>query len=186
MIQPRRGRVVHAVPGRVRVRLDEGGLSEDTAARLRSAIETVPGVVSVRANPRTASLVIQYDPDSLDVGAVIARSRAANLLVELPDPDAHGPPVMPPSEVATRIQRAFGDIDARLHELSAGRWNLRSVVPAAFGVLALRAILRDPGALAAAPWYVLAWYAFDSFIKLHQEPKVIQVQPPQPTTPDQE
>jgi hypothetical protein len=77
--------------------------------------------------------------------------------------------VAPPSEVSSRVQGAFQEVDVRLHQLTSGRWNLRSVVPAAFGLLALRAILRDPSALGSAPWYVLAWYAFDSFYKLNED-----------------
>ena len=44
------------------------------------------------------------------------------------------------------------------------------MVPATFGVLALRQIVTNFGELAGIPWYVLAWYAFDSFWKLTSRP----------------
>jgi hypothetical protein len=41
------------------------------------------------------------------------------------------------------------------------------LVPVGLATLSLRELLRTGWEIEAAPWYVLAWYAFDSFIKLH-------------------
>jgi hypothetical protein len=45
--------------------------------------------------------------------------------------------------------------------------NLQLLVPFGLGALALRQLLRYGWQIEAAPWYVLAYAAFDSFIKLH-------------------
>ena len=181
MIELTRGRVVHAVPGRVRVKLNRDELTDEFSRELRSALLALSGVEDVRANRRTGSVVIHYDPDELDVGGLIDLARTANLLaLDALAADPYASKQLPPSLTAQRVQRTFHEVDVRLAELSNGRWDLRSVVPAAFALLSARQILRDFGALGSAPWYVLAWYAFDSFIKLHQEHShpITPAQPP--------
>ena len=170
MIELKRGRVVHAVPGRVRVKLDREELTDEFSGQLRAALMAMPGVEEVRITSRTGSVAIRYDPAELDVDGLMELARAANLLAldaMAEDPYASRRP--PPSLTARRIQRTFHEVDVRLAEITNGRWDLRSVVPAAFGMLALRQLLRDAGAFGSAPWYVLAWYAFDSFWKLNQD-----------------
>lgn len=165
----KRGRVVHAVPGRVRIKLQEGELDQEAGEELRSALTAMPGVDEVRVNHRTASVVIQYDRGDLDVEGLRKLARAANLLaLDAGGADLYGQ-ARPPSLTAQRIKRTFGEVDARLAEITNGRWDLRSVVPMLFGAMALRQIVRDFGQLQAAPWYVLAWYAFDSFWKLNEQ-----------------
>ncbi len=59
-------KIVHHVPGRVRLR---GGpaLYEQASALngkdLQAVLESVDGIRDIRINPTAASLVIQYDPD---------------------------------------------------------------------------------------------------------------------------
>ncbi len=180
MIELKRGRVVHAVPGRVRVKLNREELSDDQGDELRSALLAIPGVRDIQANARTGSVVIQYDPAELDVAGLINLARAANVLaLDALEASPYAGKRMPPSLTAQRISHTVHEVDVRLAELSGGRWDLRSVVPVAFGVLAARAIIRDVGALGSAPWYVLAWYAFDSFWKLNQD-RHQQAKPPEP------
>jgi hypothetical protein len=50
-----------------------------------------------------------------------------------------------------------------------GRADLRTLLPVGLGALAVREVLS--GRAVAAPWYVLAWYAFDSFTRFRQAPK---------------
>jgi hypothetical protein len=45
--------------------------------------------------------------------------------------------------------------------------DLRFLFPLSLSLLALRQLLVKGWQLELIPWYVLAWYAFDSFIKLH-------------------
>jgi hypothetical protein len=135
----------------------------------------MPGVDDVRVNRVTRSVVVYYDRERLDSRRLIELARAAELLAldaEMGDPYA-GLSV-PQSETAASIRRAFHQVDARLSELTNRRWDLRTVVPVAFGVLALRQLIRDFGNLPAMPWWVLAWYAFDSFWKLNQDrPRIV-------------
>jgi copper chaperone CopZ len=172
--------VVHAIPGRLRLRLERAGLSSEFVAALETTLLSTPGVHEVRVTVQTGSVVIRFDPAQLDPERLIAQARASQLL-ELVRADRPEDLVkaVPTSLTAARVQRAFHEVDVRLSELSQGRWDLRSVVPAAFGVLALRQIVTNFGDLAGVPWYALAWYAFDSFWKLNEQAR----RPPEPPPP---
>jgi hypothetical protein len=75
--------VVHRVPGRIRLKLPRGrveGVQLDNIAR---AIEQLPGVQRVMANPLTASLLIHHDGPA---PALIGALDAAGLAVETGSP----------------------------------------------------------------------------------------------------
>jgi hypothetical protein len=162
------GRVAHTVPGRVRIKLDPHALTEERAPSLRLALLSVPHIEEVQTTPRTGSIVIIYDARHLDVRRLIARLRDAQLLAL--DPPVHDPYAgqsKPMSDTARGIHRAFHGVDMQLSQITGGKWDLRSAMPFALGALALRQLLANPGTIASAPWYVFAWYAFDSFWKLN-------------------
>lgn len=186
MIELRRARLAHSLPGRVRLRLDPRELSEENCGEILGALTSLPGVEDVRITPRTGSVVIRFDPAALDVDRLGWLAREAEILAL--EPGAAAAADRPPSLTAQRVMRTFGEVDARLAELTEGRWDLRSVVPFAFGALALRQAIGDFGALGAAPWYVFAWYAFDSFWKLNEQRRRSDAPPsePGPVLPEQE
>jgi hypothetical protein len=174
MMDLERGRVAHAVPGRVRIKLDPRALEDERGERLRRSLLAVPDVEEIRMTPRSGSIVLVYDPDALTSRSLIARLRDARLLaLDPPDVDLYAQQV-PLSDTAQGIRRTFTGVNARLSEITDGKWDLRSVVPFAFGALALRSLIADPAVIGAAPWYVLAWYAFDSFWKLNQDHVVVE------------
>ena len=61
---------------------------------------------------------------------------------------------------------AVADLDRRIGSATNGLVNLRVLVPASFGALAVVQLLRRGLELGAAPWYVLAFVAFDSYQRL--------------------
>jgi hypothetical protein len=169
MPQLTRARIVHVVPGRIRVKVNRDDLTEHLGSLLQSALAAMPEIDEVRIQPRTGSVTIYYESTALDVPSLTDRLRTLNLLALDPLIDPADSGRRPLSETAAGIHRTFHGVDVRLSELTHGRWDLRSVVPFAFGALALRQFVADAGAFGAAPWYVLAWYAFDSFWKLNEQ-----------------
>jgi hypothetical protein len=163
------------VPGRVRIKIDPRALADERGVQLQRALLALPDVEEIRMTPRTGSVVVVYAPDALDTRGLLARVREARVLdVEAPSGELYGVQQVPLSETAQGIRHTFSGVNARLSEITDGRWDLRSVVPFALGALALRQLVADAGAIGAAPWYVLAWYAFDSFWKLNQDHAVAQ------------
>ena len=82
---------VHAVPGRVRFRYRASAGTAPDAPALARALAYVPGVVSLRANPRIRTLAVVYDPLLTD-----AERLRADLLACIPDTrHGNGPTARP-------------------------------------------------------------------------------------------
>jgi copper chaperone CopZ len=56
---------LHALDGRIRVRLPEIRGDRRTAARLRQTLRTRSGVTAAEVNPLTGSVLVEYDGDCL-------------------------------------------------------------------------------------------------------------------------
>src|SRR3954465_6364814 len=87
-------RIVHALPGRVRVHLpDWDGRGQRTLeARLRG----LRGVLSARANALTRNVLVRFDPEETDGETVLAAVQASDLEATADEEivaEAEGPPV---------------------------------------------------------------------------------------------
>ncbi len=169
---PVAGRVVHRVPGRVRIKFDKAEIAPEALARLRQAVSEVDGVARCDASPRTTSLVVHYDNAGLDMAQLAG---AVGGLV--PEEEAEGgrPDLAherhPHSRFARGLNARFVALDRRIRQLTGHRVDLKLVLPVGFGVLAARQIITSSGGLPTIPWYVLLWYAFDSYLRLHHTPQ---------------
>src|SRR5687768_9757689 len=73
----RRARVVHAIPGRLRIRF-EGADSESSSEGL-GAVRVAPGVLSIETKPAARSAVVRYDPAETTEAAVLAALELAGI-----------------------------------------------------------------------------------------------------------
>lgn len=153
--------IVSSTPGRVRLRVTARGADPD---RLAAATDAVGGRAEVtRAEPRwrTGSLLVEYDP----AHAEAAWAALAELGLEHPAPvttAADG--TEPEARVVNALTRANGLVAGR-----TGGTDLRVLLPVGLGMLALRQVVRDDQRLGDAPWYVLAWYASETFQRFHTQ-----------------
>lgn len=149
-------RVVSAVPGRIRLRAGRSGAAELGA--MADELGSWPQIAAVDLRPRSGSLVVRFDPlhaatvadGLLDLGVDV---RAG---VRLPVP------THPASAVATAAAAGNAAVARRL-----GGTDLRVLVPLGLGLMAARRAMRGEERLADAPWYVLAWYASETYAKFH-------------------
>lgn len=94
---------------------------------------------------------------------------------------ANSPPVLLPrqepyhrtptdaSQVATQLQDMVNDLNAQTRWLTNGVLDLRILLSMGLGAIALRQLFLRGLRLDDIPWYVLAWYALDTFVKFHPE-----------------
>src|SRR5712671_5332936 len=75
--------VVHAIPGRLRLRIPELARDRRLADAIVSAAAAHDGVRSVRANRSAASLIVEYDP------AILRRPSPRRLVERWRDTPAH-------------------------------------------------------------------------------------------------
>ncbi len=157
-------RIVSSLPGRLRLRLDVGGVNRK---RLDAALEVLsenPAVLTVSARWQTSSLLIGY---SVSEGDAVWSMLAQLGLDPAARHVAHAQLSAEPSERVTRTLVAANAVVRR----RAGGNDLRTLVPLGFGLLALRQFVRDDQRLVDAPWYILPWYASETFQKFHQPAK---------------
>lgn len=150
-------RVMSALPGRVRLR----GVGAEGRRRLVDLAEELrasPELAEVEVRERSASIVVHFD--RAQAGA--AADRLLDLGVDLRTGARSGGRTEPATVVTAAAASANDAVRRRLDGT-----DLRTLVPLGLGLMAARAALRGDHRLADAPWYVLAWYASETFWKFH-------------------
>jgi hypothetical protein len=163
-------RVLSSTPGRVRVRVARDYREPEILTEIASALQSFATEISrVKANPTTGSLTIYYDPGIGDL---------ANTFVMLQDLGmiTNEQPTLPAtadrSTVATNITGVLTGWNQRVYQFTEGSLDLKSLVPFLLGSWALRQFVKGNAATKFVPWYALAWYAFDMFVKLNKSSEV--------------
>jgi hypothetical protein len=154
--------VVSHTPGRLRFRLAREHRRPQVMDNIANLLKSfAQEVQQVRTSPATGSITVFYDKASTGFDDAMATLQQMGMVVV---------------DVPAGLSSASNQVSTALHQ--ANRWlelktegavDLRFLFPLMLGVLALRqAFAKSPG-LNTAPWYVLAWYAFDGFYKLNVE-----------------
>jgi hypothetical protein len=89
----RRARVVHAIPGRLRIRFEGAGPAPSIDGL--AAVRVVPGVLAVETRPAARSAVVQYDPAATTEALVLAELERVGVV--LARADAPHPPTPSPA-----------------------------------------------------------------------------------------
>ena len=149
-------RVASAVPGRIRLRLANPAAHSHLLAELAQALEARPEVFEVLVRPASGSLVVRHDTQPT---AVATLQEALSSLGVVPAPRTSG------GDHASRIQATAVAANTMVARSTGS--DLRLLAPLTLGLLALRRATREGPRIADAPWYVLAWYAWESYTKLN-------------------
>jgi hypothetical protein len=78
--------------------------------------------------------------------------------------DTNGRPSM-----AEDFIHVMSDFNTDVDQITDGVMDLRSLFPLALALLALGQLVKQGTQWDTIPWYLLAWFAFDSFVKLHEQ-----------------
>lgn len=74
------------------------------------------------------------------------------------------------SQLAGELMNTTSELNAQVGWLTNGMVDLRMLVPIGLSGLALRQLVAKGLQFDDIPWYTLAWYSFDTFLKLHPSP----------------
>lgn len=69
-------RIVSALPGRIRVR-DKGLRDQSRMADLKQALGNIEAITAVQADARTGSVVVNFDPETIDIASLETQLDAA-------------------------------------------------------------------------------------------------------------
>ncbi|MHB2021032.1 MAG: HMA2 domain-containing protein [Candidatus Xenobia bacterium] len=159
MLDGLQGEVLHAIPGRVRMRVQGLKGNEAVARRLERELAALAGVQVVVANPNTGTLLMQYDPQEMSP-ARFGDVRRLRFNSEVPHAAPSG------SKVADQVTDAFNGIDSGIERISGGFLNLRTLIPLTFLGFAIKRIIVD-GNIEAVPVHALLWYSYSTFHNMH-------------------
>ena len=157
--------IVSKTPGRVRLRVAPAHRHQQKIAPIVNALKARLEIYRVRTNLPTGSITILHGRELLssqDMRTVL-QDLGVNLLEVTQEPRIS---VSSSSSAAAVIETAT-NLNQRVKTATNDAIDLRFVFPLSLGVLALRQLIVKGWQLELIPWYVLAWYAFDSFIKFH-------------------
>jgi len=162
--------IAHHHPGRLRVRSDalcdsdRDGQARERIEQIRAALVTVSGVRSLRHNERAGSVLVQYEPGTVDPNTLIdATARAGELEPPLSDEERHAQR----PRVARIAIGAARDLNAMASALAGERADLRDLVPLGMLGVAAYSFFTDKRRLPR--WDNLAYWAFSIFLTLHTE-----------------
>jgi hypothetical protein len=73
------------------------------------------------------------------------------------------------SDAAKNFVDGVSELNAELSRMTNGVADLRVILPVGLGLFAIRQLVRQGWKLDEIPWYILAWYTVDTFVKLNSE-----------------
>lgn len=179
--------IIHALPGRVRVRLPRLQGNASLAAEVERALTALAGVHHVEASTTTGSVLVLYEPrllESLDIeaiGPLLGLAGRLGLAFEDMDMDeiqdwvhtaANGTRPGTPPTLGSDIAAWLSSVNAGVTQVIGGWGELRTLVPLTLAFLGLRGLLRTEQ-LPFPAWYDYLWFAFSTYMILH---------PPRPTS----
>lgn len=155
-------RVAHHHPGRLRVRAEEFVGNRRLLDETRSDLSQAKGVRSVSYNPRTGSLLVEYEPHDVDADAIIEQ------VVELNGFELSRSKKRPPLNLASLVLGAVRKLDATTVRASGGRMDLGSVISGGLAIVSIYSLWRGPHPRVPR-WDSLLYWAYSVFNHSHSD-----------------
>lgn len=170
-------RIAHAVPGRIRLKVDRIRTEASTATRIEQHLASLPGVQKVETHPRTGSVLILYDASESNAQAFLHKL-AEPLAVLFPDlpqedlaswqsPSEAKAAALPP--LAGGIRAFFSEINTKLDQTTGGNADLKVLLPLSLFALGVRSLVTTEK-LITPTWYDFLWFALGTYFMLNPKP----------------
>ncbi|ACB51738.1 hypothetical protein cce_2389 [Crocosphaera subtropica ATCC 51142] len=157
--------ILSITPGRIRIRVPSFSRHIDSINLIIVSLKNQLAIESVRSNFQIGSLTIFYNFQSLKAVEIFDKLRELGLSFSEKSTQSLIP-IPHPSQTAIQVTQITKNVNQHIQQASNNIVDLRVLIPLSFGLLAWRQLILKGWQLETIPWYVLAWYAFDSFIKL--------------------
>lgn len=162
-------RVVHAVPGRVRLKVTGVKENPGLAAALEERLLGVDGIHRVEVNPLTGSILLLYDPaEREEVGQTLQPLFPGLELEEYRPggaPGATNGNHAPAQPMGRRISGLFGSLNSGVGQVTGGI-DLKVLLPVTLFLLGVRSLFVSDK-LRVPMWYDLIWFSFGTFLALN-------------------
>jgi len=135
---------------------------------IHQELDRQSGIGAVETNAATGSVVVHYDPERRSTDEILGILRDVGVIVR--DVARTGGEELPEfghSTTSKTILEAFSDLDRRVSRATGRKVDLKLLFPLGLGTIGIWQVLRAGFGFSEIPGYILLWYAFDSFHKLH-------------------
>jgi hypothetical protein len=151
-------KIISDTPGRLRLRVAQRHRKLEQIQPLVNALQEHSNINQVRMNLDQGSITINHEGED----------SWKNVMATLKDLGIiFGDIVELHTDAAIAVSNPVIDLNKRVKQATDGQLDIRVLFPFGLGCLAIRQLIIKGLQFDIIPWYVLAWYAFDSFIKLH-------------------
>ncbi|CEJ44600.1 HMA2 domain-containing protein [Umezakia ovalisporum] len=157
--RPISAKIISSTPGRLRLRISPPHRYPEEMKRIANVLETQTHIRQVKTSINSGSITIHHDVQHVSLENVL--STLLDLGFNFADITEGS------SEAAEDVKKAIINLNKRLEQATSGEVDLRFLFPLGLSMLAVRQVMLRGFQLQIIPWYVLAWYAFDSFMKLN-------------------
>ena len=154
-------RVVSQVAGRVRLRVVTQGRNINSMEEIAQNLQAHPQIKRVQTNVNTGSILIYHRAEEQDILAMLQDLGMLSIVQRASEIRES------PSTAAASLTATVQELNQRVGLAAHGIVDLRFLLPLLLALLSLRQLRKQGVQLNLIPWYVLAWYAFDSFTKLN-------------------
>ena len=158
--------IVSQTPGRIRLRVTPVHRHQQTITPIVNHLKARLEIYRVKTNILSGSITVLYGRELLSSQDIwkFLQDLGVNLVEVTKETSIS---VSNSSNASAAVITTATDLNQRVKTATKDAVDLRFLVPLSFGILAMRQLLVKGWQLEFIPWYVLAWYAFDSFIKLN-------------------
>ena len=171
--------VVHAMPGRVRLRVDKVRGNPAFAQKAQDKLGRMPGIKRVEVKPLTGSVLIYYDAAALlaegalaaltdgfselfpEIGAAATNLGLESLIRRLATGDSPKGTSSPEPKAAGNLVASLEAINAEVARVTGGL-DLKTLIPMTLLFLGVRSLWTSKK-LAVPAWYDYLWFGFSSF-----------------------
>ncbi len=152
-------KIISHTPGRLRLRIAPGDRQAGKMQQIVNLLEAQPNVSQVKTNIDRGSILIHHDRTDGSLENVLATLKDLGIIfANITEGN---------TEVSIGVANAVVDLNKRVQQATNGTVDLRFLFPLGLSILSLRQLMIKGLQFETIPWYVLAWYAFDSFLKLN-------------------
>lgn len=170
-------RIVHHVPGRLRIKVIGVQAEAEFFAAVQGVIGALHGVDSVRVNPASSSIVVDYRPSDTvfhfrlqqdpEVGSWLCLEGEDALLAEIDAAVTAGAHYLERhSHLAEAIVTTAEQLDSNLRRASDGFLDLKVLLPLGLAAATSLSKVRSRG---TPVWLTLSIFAFNAFLTLHRD-----------------
>lgn len=140
---------IHQAPKRIRLKIPSKKGKEDYFVSLKDKMSTVEGIINIKTNPITGSVVFLH---SCDFREIVNYAESQNLFRVITTQHSVTP-------INEKISNVFISVNNKITQITTGYLDLRTLIFLSLMGAGIYQIIR--GNLLIPAWYTAFWYAFN-------------------------